>query len=339
MKLKLPRLPKLRPPPTPEPPAAAPPLATAEKVLRRLEWTVLRRLDGLVQGDVRTLMRGSGVDLADLREYQPHDDVRRIDWNVTARMQTPHVRDYHEDRDMTAWFLVDASASVDFGSADRSKQGLACDFVAVLARLFTKAGHRVGMVVHRGGALPDLVLPARGGRSAVLQMIATLNRPHPMAPGSAMPGLTRLQQLLEAGDRSLRRRCAVFVVSDFISTPGWERALGQLSLRHDLLAVRLVDPWERELPDLGLLTLRDAETGEQVLVDLADPGFRSRFARLAAERTDQLQAQLARAGVDALELATDDDLLSSLQRYTRLRRLRQRRAGATAPRTLGGAPA
>ncbi len=295
---------------------------SAEQVLRRLEWTVIKRLDGRLQGDVRTLMRGGGLDLADLREYQSHDDVRHIDWHVTARLQTPYVRQYHEDRDTVVWFLVDASASVGFGSGTRSKQALARDFAAVLARLFTRAGHRVAAVIHAGGGVPDRVLSPRGGRDAVLGLVHALMQP---APERSATGDTDLSQLLRAGERAAKRRGAVFVLSDFISEPGWEAALGRLALRHELMAVRVLDPWDRELPMLGLVTLRDAETGENLLVDFQDAALRKRFANLTEARSQALQAGFARAGVDALELATDEDLLATLQRYTALRRLRQRR--------------
>ena len=157
-----------RPPPhaVPNParadPQPGPAAADTEALLRRLEWTVLRRLDGVLQGDVRTLMRGSGLDLADLREYQAHDDVRHIDWNVTARLQTPHVRVYTEDREMAAWFLLDLSPSVDFGSGQRLKREVLAEFVAVLARLLTRHGNRVGALLY--GARVEQVIPARASR-------------------------------------------------------------------------------------------------------------------------------------------------------------------------------
>ena len=141
----------------------------AETLLKRLEWTVLRRLDGLLQGDHRTLMRGAGLDLADLREYQHHDDVRHIDWNVTARLQQPYVRQFTEDRELSAWFLVDLSASVDFGSDRFTKRRIAREFVAVLARLLTRHGNRVGALLY--GTTVDTVLPARGGRTHVLEIL------------------------------------------------------------------------------------------------------------------------------------------------------------------------
>ena len=301
----------------------------AESVLRRLEWTVIRRLDGLLQGDYRTLMRGAGLDLADLREYQHHDDVRHIDWNVTARLQQPHVRVFTEDREMAAWFLVDLSASMDFGSGDQRKRQVSAEFVAVLARLLTRHGNRVGALLYGTGV--DTVLPARGGRRQVLQLLHALqHRPAVAKDGDG----TRLQELLEAAAGIMRRRATVFVVSDFISAPGWERPLAQLARRHEVVAVRLVDPMEHELPDLGLIPIRDAETGEQLLVDTSDKGFRHRFAALAAQREADLRAALGRAGVDALELATGGDLVETVMRFADLRRQRSRLSGGALVRPL-----
>lgn len=330
----------------PAPPADLPAgdAGRTEALLRRLEWTVLKRLDGLLQGDHRTLMRGTGLDLADLREYQHHDDVRHIDWNVTARLQQPHVRVFTEDREMAAWFLLDLSPSVDFGSGERHKRELLEGFVGVLARLISRHGNRVGAMLYgaRGAAAVDTVLPARGGRTQVLRLIQLIGQgvdPDPKAPAH---GPTRLADLLRSATLSLRQRCTVFVVSDFISEPGWEQPLGELARRHDVVAVRLLDPLELSLPDLGLLTIRDAETGEQLLVDTHDKRFRQRFARLAAEREAQLRDALGRAGVDALELATDDDLMDAVLRFVELRKRRhQPRAGLPAHLSISvtGAPA
>lgn len=296
----------------------------AEQVLRRLEWTVIRRLDGLLQGDYRTLMRGAGLDLADLREYQHQDDVRHIDWNVTARLSQPHVRVFTEDREMTAWFLLDLSPSVDFGSGDSAKREVSAAFVAVLARLLTRHGNRVGALLYGAGV--EAVIPARSGRRHVLHLL------HRMRDGgSAAQGPTRLADLLQAAAHAIHRRATVFVVSDFISEPGWERPLAQLALRHEVVAVRLLDPLELELPDLGLVPLRDAETGEQLLVDTHDAGFRRRFARIAAQREAELRQALAHAGVDTLELSTDGDLADAVVRFVELRRQRQRLATGGLP--------
>ena len=295
----------------------------AERALRRLEWTVIRRLDGLLQGDYRTLMRGTGLDLADLREYQHHDDVRHIDWNVTARLQTPHVRVFTEDREMAAWFVLDLSRSVDFGSGLKAKREISTGFVGVLARLLTRHGNRVGALVY--GTDLEAVIPPRSGRRHVLHLLHAMERRADKAEAApAQKGMTRLADLLKSAATLMPRRSTVFVVSDFLSEPGWERPLGQLVQRHEVIAVRLFDPLELELPDLGLVPLRDAETGEQLWVDTHDAGFRKRFARLAAEREATLREALAKAGVDALELSTSDDLVEAIVRFADLRKRRMR---------------
>ena len=302
-----------------------------EKTLLRLEWTVIRRLDGLLHGDYRSLFRGFGVDLADLREYQYHDDVRHIDWNVTARLQTPYVRVYNEDRDVTAWFLLDLSPSVSFGSERVQKRSVAVDFVTVLARLLSKHGNPVGALFY--GDRVDTVIPARGGRRHVLHILTRmLSRPERL--GSAA---TKLKDLLHAACQAIPRRSLVFVVSDFISAPGWQEPLVQLARRHEIVAVRLYDPLEMELPDLGLLVFQDAETGEQEWVDTHDRIFRKRFAAAAERREAALHSALGDAGVDALELSTTDDLIDSILRFADLRkRRRQLSAGGSLPRHLGG---
>ena len=242
----------------------------AEALMRRLEWTVIRRLDGQLQGDYRTLFRGAGLMLADLREYQAHDDVRHIDWNVTARMQTPYVREHQEDREMAAWFLVDLSRSVAFGSGATSKRMLAAEVVGVLARMLTRRGNRVGAMVYTGEhAHAEFHIPARSGRRHMLHL---------------------LQTVMQAQ------------------------------------------------PDVGLVLMEDAETGEQLLVDTHDAAFRERFAQAANQREADLRAALVRAGVDGLELHTDQALDEALMRFTQLRKRRsQVAAGATASAMAVGA--
>ena len=315
------------PPAEPPAPPGLPGAGSAEVLLRRLEWTVIRRLDGWLQGDHRTLMRGFGLDLADLREYQHHDDVRHMDWNVTARLQQPHVRVFTEDREMTAWFLLDLSPSLNFGSGEQRKSEVLQGFVGVLARLISRHGNRVGALLLGGGTTGAVShLPARGGRTQILQLLHQIERVQAVgfAAGEAS-GVTRLADLLTGAGRSVRQRSTVFVVSDFISEPGWEKPLGELAQRHDVVAVRVLDPLEMDLPDMGLVAVRDAETGEQLLVDTHDTGFRHRYARVAAQREASLRECLARAGVDTLELATDDALIDAVVRFVDLRRHRQRR--------------
>jgi uncharacterized protein (DUF58 family) len=302
--------------------------ASAESVLRRLEWTVIRRLDGLLQGDYRTLLRGTGLDLADLREYQHYDDVRHIDWNVTARLQVPHVRVFTEDREMAAWFLMDLSPSVDFGSGEQRKRSVSAEFVAVLARMLTRHGNRVGALLYGSGV--DAMIPTRGGRRHVLHLLHSI-RSRPVAPES---GTTRLRELLESAAATIKRRSTLFVVSDFISEPGWERPLALLAQRHEVVAVRVLDPLELELPDLGLLTMRDSETGEQLLVDTHDKGFRRRFARIAAQREAELREGFVKAAVDALELSTDGDLVDAVVRFADMRKRRARLSAGGLPSHL-----
>jgi len=292
-----------------------------ERILRRLEWTVIRRLDGAVHGNYRTLFRGFGLDLADLREYQYHDDVRHIDWNVTARLQTPYVREFNEDREVTAWFLLDLSPSLFFDSATTKKRSVSTEFVSVLARLLTRHGNRVGALFY-GDSL-DTVIPARAGRRHVLHLIhRMLSRPQRDRSAS-----TNLGDFLRAAFRLIPRRSLVFLVSDFISAPGWPEPLAHLAQRHEILAVRLYDPLEMDLPDLGLLVVQDAETGEQVFLDTHDGGFRKRFAAAAERREQALRAALSDAGVDALELSTNDDLVDTILRFADLRKRRSQLAG------------
>jgi uncharacterized protein (DUF58 family) len=292
-----------------------------ERILRRLEWTVIRRLDGALHGNYRTLFRGCGLDLADLREYQHHDDVRHIDWNVTARLQTPYVRVFNEDREITAWFLLDLSPSMDFAGRETKKRSVSAEFVAVLARLLTRHGNRVGALFY--GDSVDTVIPARAGRRHVLHVLhRMLSRPE-----RSRSAATDLRDFLQTAFQVIPRRSLVFVVSDFISAPGWSAPLAHFSQRHETLAVRLFDPLETELPDLGLVVVQDAETGEQLFVDTHDRGFRTRFVAAAARREATLRAAFRDAGVDVLELSTDDDLVDTILRCADLRRRRSQLAG------------
>ena len=290
-----------------------------ERILQRLDWQVIRRLDGLLQGDYRSLFYGYGVDFADLREYQPGDDIRYIDWNVTARMNTPYVRQYVEDREITAWFLLDLSPSMDFGSIDSQKRSVLVDFVATLTRLLTRHGNRVGAIFY--GNRVERTIPARGGRIHVLRLINDLLK-QPQLPRAP---LTNLSSLLEAGLHGIKRRALVFVVSDFISAPGWERPLSLLNRRHEVLAIRLWDPREVEIPDIGPVIMEDAETGEHLYVDTHDRTFRKRFQEASRKREAALSDTFKRAGVDALSLSTEEDMVRAIVRFATLRQQHKRK--------------
>ena len=304
-------------------------MQTADQLLKQLEWTVIRRLDGLLQGDYRTLFRGAGLDLADLREYQLHDDVRHIVWNVTARLQVPHVRQFTEDREINAWFLLDLSASVDFGSHTTRKRDVLAQFVGVLARLMTRHGNKVGALLFSNQL--DTVIPARGSRLHVLHLLHRLLPPAATKVHKAPQpkDQTHLGDLLMGALGHIKRRSLVFVVSDFISTPGWEKPLGQLAQKHEVIAVRLVDPAEQQLPDIGLVTLEDPETGEQIFVDMHDTKFRTRFEELAAQNETEIFTSFAKAGVDALELSTDEALVNTIVRFAQMRKQRARGAAGS----------
>ncbi len=298
--------------------ASAPERSTPERILQRLDWQVIRRLDGLLQGDYRSLFYGYGVDFADLREYQPEDDIRYIDWNVTARMDTPYVRQYVEDREITAWFLLDLSPSVDFGTVQTVKRSVLIDFVTTFARLLTRHGNRVGAMFY--GSRIERTIPARGGRMQVLRLVNDLlKQPHlPRAP------FTNLTPLLEGGLSAIKRRSLVFIVSDFICAPGWERPLSLLNQRHEVLAIRLWDPREVELPDIGLIVMEDAETGEQLVVDTHEKRFRQRFEELARQREANLEQAFKHAGVDMLSLSTEEDMVRAIVRFAMLRQQRRK---------------
>ncbi|MEM7133938.1 MAG: DUF58 domain-containing protein [Chloroflexota bacterium] len=329
---------------------------TPEQILQRLEWRVVRRLDGLLQGDYRTLFYGTGIDFADLREYQAQDDVRYIDWNVTARMDSPYVRQYVEDREITAWFLLDLSASMNFGPLDRPKGSVLNDLVATLARVLTRDGNRVGAILYKSRV--ELTIPPKSGRNQVLRLLRELLR-ETQATGTPLTSgkrpeeetqsfwrnlfskrseslsvnrknqkkhgreATDLSALLNAGLNTFRRRSLVFVISDFISEPGWERPLALLARRHELVAIRLWDPQEVTLPNAGLMLVEDAETGEYFSVDTGDPGFRQRFQEAAQQRKETLALSTRRAGVDLFDISNEEDVTNAIVRIASLRKRRR----------------
>jgi uncharacterized protein (DUF58 family) len=305
---------------------------TPDAILNRLELTVLRKLDGLLHGDYRTLFRGLGIDLADLREYQYQDDVRHIDWNVTARLQTPYVKEYYEERELTAWFLLDLSPSEDFGSQSVSKRTQAIELTVILASMLNRHGNRFGALFY--GTSVDTVLQAKSGRKQVLQLLHRMSKRNHAAPEPSAS--TRLTDLLQTAAHVMHRRSLVFVVSDFITQPGWEKPLAMLTQRHDVVAIRLYDPLEMQLPDLGLLTIQDPETAEQLLVDTHDKAFRNRFAAEVTKREEALHDAFSYAGVDVLEISTEDDLVDALFRFSELRRNSSRLGTGNAIGNLAG---
>jgi uncharacterized protein (DUF58 family) len=234
-------------------------------------------------------------------------------------MDTPYIREYLEDREITAWFLLDLSPSVDFGTAEseRLKRTVLVDFVTTLARLLTRHGNRVGAILY--GREVERTIPAGRGRAHVLRLVNDLLA-HPKVPRAAF---TDLAPLLETAQRAIKSRSLIFVISDFISEPGWERELNLLTRRHEVVAVRLFDKREVELPDVGPMILEDAETGEQLFVDTHDKGFRARFHEAAERREAALSGAFKRSGIDAVSLSTDDDLVHAIVRMAKSRQKRR----------------
>jgi uncharacterized protein (DUF58 family) len=288
---------------------------TPEGILRRLEFKVVRRLDGFLFGDYTGVFYGPSLDLAEVREYQPGDEVRRIDWNVTARMHRLFVRQYREERELTAWLLVDLSPSMAFGTRHQLKRETAAEFAGVAAYIAARHGDKVGLLGFPGR---EVYVPPRGGRVHVLRILHTLQQAPARGDGNG------LADGLAQAARALRRRSLVFLVSDFLTPDGWARPLQELARRHDVIAVWVTDPAEHDLPDVGGLVMRDPESGQQVWVDTADPGLRRAYRTLVARQREQVAATLRVAAVDTLHLSTAEPLLHPLLNFITYRRRRGR---------------
>jgi uncharacterized protein (DUF58 family) len=288
---------------------------TADRLLRRLEWRIVRRLDGRSTGDYRTMYRGTGLDVADLREYMPGDDLRHIDWNVTARMDAPYVKEFYEDRELTAWLLLDTTASMGFGPLARHKGHVLTELATTIAYVLVRGGNRVGAMLFGGPGTAGVTIPPGGGRRHVLRIAkALLDGPK---KGTGSP--TDLSVLLKSAAGVARRRGLVIVISDFLSEPGWEKALGMLAQRHEVVCLRVTDPREHELPAAGLMWVEDSETGEQLFVDTDDPVFRKRLAENAEAQKAELSLLVTRSGAELHDVSTDDDLVRVLGKIAALR--------------------
>jgi uncharacterized protein (DUF58 family) len=317
----------------PASPSTSPPGRSApERLLLRLEWKVLRRLEGRLAGGFRTAHRGTGTDLAGLRDYLEGDDARHIDWNVTARLNEPQLRVFTEDRELTVWLVLDRSASMTAGAPGRGKDRVAAELAVVLARLFTRGGNQVGAVLYDNGAVRTL--PPGNGRRHVLHLAALLSRTAGMSTGTATgdrsrpgrlrvnghrgntasrhPGTTNLAAMLDAVARLARRRALIIVISDFIGDGDWERSLLRLGPRHEVVALRVVDAADGDLPETGLVVVEDAETGEQLFLDTGDPRLHARLRAAVADRDARLAAGMRRAGVPVHRIGTDADLATAL---------------------------
>ncbi len=303
-------------------PANALDLAAAEPLLRRLELQVRNRLDGLLQGNYLGLIPGPGSEAGDSRLYVPGDDVRRMDWPVTARTMEPHIRQTIADRELETWLAVDLSPSLDFGTVRSEKRELVLAGITAVVHLTARTGNRVGAVVTNGES--TFRVPALGGIAHARYLIERIAA----TPRATSAERGDLGRLLDRLSRPPKRRGLVAVISDFLGDLDWERPLRGLAARHQLLAIEIVDPRELQLPAAGLITLTDPETGQQVEVQTANSEIRERFARAAAEQRAQIAAGLRHAGAAHLQLRTDQDWLSAVTRFV----LAQRRATSGAGR-------
>ena len=294
------------------------------EVLRRLDLVVRRRLDGLLNGDYLGLVPGHGTEQGETRLYTPGDDVRRIDWNVTARMTEPHIRETIADRELECWILADDSPSLDFGTALCEKRDLAVSAASAMGFITHRTGNRLGAVL----AAPDgrQIVPARGGKDhlmAVLHRLVSAAR-HPT-------GRTDLAGALDTMGGVARRRGLVVVVSDFLDDPDlWRHSLARLSVRHEVLCIEVLDPREVELPSVGVLHMVDPRTGDLFEVQTANPKVRERYAAAAAAQRGAIAEAIRAAGADHLQLRTDRDWLLDIVRFVAQRRDRTR---DIAPRT------
>jgi len=298
--------------------------------LRRLEFKVLRRLDGFLFGDYTGVFYGPSLDLAEVREYQPGDEVRRIDWSVTARTGKIHVRQYREEREITAWVIVDLSASMDFGTRRVLKREAALEFAVTAAAIVARHGDKVGAVVVSEAGMRTV--PAGTGRRQIVKIVQQLQKSSTRSRPKT-PSPDPLEQALSFINRTLKRRALVFVVSDFLPsempltpqavTP-WAKPLGRLAYRHEVIAVRISDPAERELPQVGELRVRDPESGQEVWVNTSDPRVRAAHRALVKERDETLKRTLQSIRVDLLELSTAREIVEPILKFT-LRRKGVRR--------------
>jgi uncharacterized protein (DUF58 family) len=302
-------------------PSPSPVPTATERLLLRLEWQVLRRLEGRVAGGYRTAQRGPGTDLAGLRAYVEGDDARHIDWNVTARLNEPLLRVFNEDRELTVWLVLDRSASMTVGPPGRGKHDVLSELAVVLARMFGRGGNQVGALLYDNGTVRTV--PPGSGRRHVLHIAAELGRARP-AKARSHRGTTDLAAMLDTVAKLARRRSLIIVISDFIGDGDWERSLLRLGPRHEVVALRIVDAADDELPDAGLVVVEDAETGEQLVVDSGDPLLRARLRGAVEQRDASLAAGMRRAGVPVHRVDTTADLATTLIEVvasTRRRRL------------------
>jgi len=304
-----------------------------DQLLRRSRWPVLRRLGFHPGGDERSSLRGAGLEYSDVREYQPGDDPRTIEWNITARSDRPYVRESFPDRGLDAWLLVDITRSLDWGTARCLKRQLAIEFTAVVGQLLIGRGNRVGALLFDDRVRS--IIPPSAGRTAFLQLIARMERAadtqdpaptgagHPNIPspsgGGQGGGATDLGRALTEAGRLIRRPSMMVLISDFMTPAGWQQPLSSLAIRHEVIAVWITDPRESEIPDVGVVTFEDPESGQQILVDTRSTRLRARFQQAAAQQRETIRADLRRARAAIAEMSTEAELVPQLVAFIKNR--------------------
>jgi len=281
--------------------------------IRILQITTRKVVNDVLAGEYTSVFKGRGMEFDEVREYMPGDDVRSIDWNVTARMDRPYVKRFVEERELTVFFLVDLSASGAFGSVEKLKNEIAAEFCALLAFSAVKNNDKVGLIVFTDQV--ELYVPPKKGTTHVLRLIRELLNFKPKAVKTDIGGT------LDYFAKVAKKRAVVFLVSDFQSE-GFEKAMRIIAKRHDLIAVPVTDPREVRLPNVGLIELEDAETGEMVLVDTSSAAVRKRYERLGRERSERFRELFASMGVDQIQVMTDRDYVPRLVQFFRARERR-----------------
>ncbi len=292
--------------------------ASTRELLRRLELDVTRRLDGLLHGDHRGLVPGHGTELGETRRYEPGDDVRRIDWNVTARLKQPYIRQTIAERELQTWLVVDQSSRMYFGTAATEKQTVALAAAAAMGFLTARDGNRLGAGLVTGNEVR--MVPARGSRRHLLRILHDI-ADHPRPEQSGPCDLARATGQIAT---LARRRGLLAVISDFQVKPGWEHELSIAARRHDMLAVQISDPRDFTIPDLGIVALSDPATGQIREINTSKSSTRDAFARVASERQERIESFFRQAGIDHLHLSTDRPWLNDLVSFVVERRLRIR---------------
>ncbi|HKV31490.1 MAG TPA: DUF58 domain-containing protein [Candidatus Dormibacteraeota bacterium] len=284
-----------------------------DQLLRRSRWPVLRRLGFHPGGDERSSLRGAGLEYSDVREYQAGDDPRTIEWNITARSDRPYVRESLPDRGLDAWLLVDITRSLDWGTARCLKRQLAVEFSAVVGQLLIGRGNRVGALLFDDRVRS--IIPPSAGRTALLQLIARMER----AAASPGDGPTDLGRALTEAGRLIRRPSMMVLISDFMTPGGWQQPLSALAIRHEVVAAWITDPREREIPDVGVVTFEDPESGEQILVDTRSANLRARFQEAAGAQRETIRGDLLRARASIAELSTAAEIVPQLVAFIKQR--------------------